>query len=63
MAKRGRGRGSKKIAGVSKNVVAIAAIVAVAGVGFYVYKKKSQGQAFRARAYRRAMLARQARFR
>lgn len=56
-------KGSKKIAGISKNVVMIGVVAAIAGTGFYVYHKKSKGQALRARAYRRAMLARQARFR
>lgn len=56
-------RGSKKIGGISKNIVVVAVVAAVAGAGFYVYHKKSKGQALRARAYRSAMLARQARFR
>lgn len=58
MAKRrGGGSGGKKIMGVPKGIFAVVLVGVAAFVGFYVYRKRSQRQAMRARAWNRAMLA------
>jgi len=49
---------SKKVAGIPKNMLIVILIVIAAGVGFYVYRKRGQRQAMRARAFNRAMAAR-----
>lgn len=61
MAKKGGGGSSKKIFGLDKTLVIVAAIAVAGGVGYYAYKKKG-GMAMRARAKqaRRVMLARRA---
>jgi preprotein translocase subunit YajC len=51
-------KNGKKIMGLPKNAVYAILIAVVAFVGFYVYRKRSQRQAMRARAFQRAMLAR-----
>jgi len=48
----------KKVAGIPKNVLVIGLVIIAAFVGFYVYRKRSQRQALRARAFNRAMAAR-----
>ena len=50
--------GKKKTAGIPNTFLIIGGAAAMAGVAFYLYRKKSVRQAARARAWRRAALAR-----
>jgi len=48
----------KKIAGMPSGIVYAVGVGAIALVGFSIYRQRSVRQAARARAFRRAMLAR-----